>query len=401
MSSLTWPGDHRAGDLMSDGALLDAMTHAEDRWLYVLTDHGVAPSYRSLRDLLSEDDIAAIATQAESGGNPVIPLVEILRARLRAAGDDDAARWVHRGLTSQDILDTALMLTARDAVHSTRSELTAQIQQVSSLAVRYRHTPMVARTLTRAAVPTTFGLKAATWLHGLVDAAAALAALTFPVQLGGAAGTLSGVVELAGPVRARACRADFPASLGLQPSAPWHTRRTPVTRLADAATCAGDAWGRIANDVLTLGRSEIGELSEGTGGASSTMPHKANPTLSVLIRRAALTAPALAATLHNAAAEQVDERADGAWHMEWQTLQILLRRTVVAARQSTSLLAGLRVDAAAMSTRLVQVDHEVRSEQRSLAELAGHEQGTTYLGLVDDLVDEAITRAQPYSEEPS
>ncbi|MDX1876036.1 lyase family protein [Mycolicibacterium sp. 120266] len=401
MSSLTWPGDHHAGALMSDGALLDAMTHAEDRWLYVLTEHGVAPSYRSLRNLLSEDDIAAIATQSESGGNPVIPLVDTLRARLRAAGDEDAARWMHRGLTSQDIMDTALMLTARDAVTSTRSELTAQIRRVSSLADHYRHAPMTARTLTRAAVPTTFGLKAATWLHGLVDAAEALAALTFPVQMGGAAGTLSGVVELAGPARARACRADFPASLGLQPSAPWHTHRAAVTRLADAATCASDAWGRIANDILALGRSEIGELSEGTGGASSTMPHKANPTLSVLIRRAALTAPPLAATLHTAAAEQVDERADGAWHVEWQTLQTLLRRTVVAARQSTALLAGLRVDTAAMSARLVQVDHEVRSEQRSLAALAGHEPAETYLGLVDDLVDEAITRARPYSEEPS
>lgn len=401
MSSLTWPGDHRAGALMSDGALLDAMTHAEDRWLYVLTEHGVAPSYRSLRNLLSEDDIEVIAIQAESGGNPVIPLVDILRARLRAAGDEDAARWVHRGLTSQDIMDTALMLTARDAVTSTRSELTVQIRRVSSLADHYRHAPMAARTLTRAAVPTTFGLKAATWLHGLVDAAEVMAALTFPVQMGGAAGTLSGVVELAGQARARSCRADFPASLGLQPSAPWHTHRTAVTRLADAVTCASDACGRIANDVLALGRSEIGELSEGTGGASSTMPHKANPTLSVLIRRAALSAPPLAATLHTAAAEQVDERADGAWHMEWQTLQTLLRRTVVAARQSTALLSGLRVDTAAMSARLVQVDHEVRSEQRSLAALAGHEPAETYLGLTDDLVDEAITRAQPYSEEPS
>jgi 3-carboxy-cis,cis-muconate cycloisomerase len=280
-----------------------------------------------------------------------------------------------------------------------RSELAAQIHRVSSLAERYRDAPMAARTLTRAAVPTTFGMKAATWLHGLVDGAEALAALTFPVQLGGAAGNLSGLVELAGPAPARACRADYPASLGLQPSAPWHTRRAPVTRLGDAVMYAGDAWGRIVNDVLTLGRSEIGELSDDTGGASSTMPHKANPTLAVLIRRAALTAPPLAATLHTAAAEQVDERADGGWHMEWQTLQILLRRTVIAARQSTSLLSGLRVDTAAMSARLVQVDHEVRSEQRSLAELAGHEPATTYLGLVDDLIDEAITRAQPYSEE--
>lgn len=401
MFSLTWPGDERAGDLMTDRALLHAMVHAEDRWLHTLADHGIAPCYRSLWNLLADNDIPAIGSQAESGGNPVIPLVDVLRTRLRAAGADDAARWVHRGLTSQDIMDTALMLTARDAVDVVRSELAAQIHRVSALAERYRDAPMAARTLTRAAVPTTFGMKAATWLHGLVDGAQALAALTFPVQMGGAAGTLSGLVELAGPVRARACRTDYPASLGLQRCAPWHTRRTPVTRLADAVLCAGNAWGRIANDVLVLGRSEIGELSEGAGGTSSTMPHKANPTLSVLIRRAALSAAALGATLHAAAAEQVDERADGAWHTEWQALQILLRRTVVAARQSTALLSGLRVDTAAMSARLSDLDQELRSEQRMLAELAGHAPATTYLGLVDDLVDEAISRAQPYAGEAS
>ena len=105
-----------------------------------------------------------------------------------------------------------------------------------------------------------------------------------------------------------------------------------MTRIGDALVACTDAWARIANDVLVLGRPEIGELAEGSGGGSSTMPHKANPVLAVLVRRTALTTPQLAATLHLAAADQVDERAAGGWHAEWDTLRLLLRRTVVAGR---------------------------------------------------------------------
>ena len=122
------------------------------------------------------------------------------------------------------------------------------------------------------------------------------------------------------------------AALQLDDAVPWHTNRSAVTRLADALVATTDACGRIANDVLVLARPEIGELAEPPGrGGSSTMPHKANPVLSVLVRRAALAAPALAAQLHLAAAESVDERADGGWHVEWSALATLARRTVVAA----------------------------------------------------------------------
>ena len=141
---------------------------------------------------------------------------------------------------------------------------------------------MVARTLTQHAVPTTFGLKVAAWLTGVLDAYDDLAAAAFPAQLGGAAGTRrrdrSSSGAATSPRRGVAGR--------------WHTTRAPVTRLGDALVGCTDAWGRIANDVLTMSRPEIGELAEGAGGGSSTMPHKANPVLSVLLRRAALTTPA-------------------------------------------------------------------------------------------------------------
>ncbi len=325
----------------------------------------------------------------------MIGLVAILRERL----DADAARWVHRGLTSQDVVDSALMVLLRDAVSEVRRELREQIGMLADLAETHRTTPMVGRTLTQHAVPTTFGIKVSGWLTAVLDAEEDLASLAFPVQLGGAAGTLAAVVELG--LDATAARDQLADALGLAPSMPWHTARAPITRVGDAAVGCTDAWGRIANDVLSLSRPEIGELAEGEGGGSSTMPHKRNPVLSALIRRAALAAPQLAATLHVAAANSVDERAAGAWHAEWATVATLVRRTVVAGSQATDLLAGLRVQADRMAATLGTAD--IGSEQQSMAELAGHEPSTDYRGATDEIIDAALDRARRSlkSEEPT
>ena len=392
MSGLLWPGDDRAGDLMSDGALLAAMVEVEQAWLTALVRSGIAPraAGHALPGLVSTGDLPALASAAADGGNPVIPLVTMLRDRLP---DPEAARWLHRGLTSQDVLDTALMLLARDAVAAIRSSLRAQVVALADLATVHRDTPMVARTLTQHAVPTTFGLKVAGWLTGILDAYVDLGAVRLPVQLGGAAGTLAALVELGDTASARACVGAATRHLGLAESPPWHTTRTPVTRLSDAAVRCTDAWGRVANDVLALGRPEVGELAEGQGGGSSTMPHKANPVLSTLLRRAALAAPQLGATLHLAAAGQVDERADGAWHAEWGTLALLLRRTVVAGSQATDLVTGLRVRTDRMSATLDAAGADVLAEQRSMAALADRPPRDGYRGLDTELVDAAVRRA--------
>ena len=257
---------------------------------------------------------------------------------------------------------------------------------------------MVARTLTQHAVPTTFGLKVAGWLTGVLDAYDATSALVLPVQVGGAAGTLAATVELAGdlddPVgAATALSLELATALGLTASTPWHTTRSTVTRLGDAATGCTDAWGRIATDVLTLSRPEIGELAEGAGGTSSTMPHKANPVLATLVRRTALSSPALAATLHVAAADAGDERPAGAWHAEWDTLRTLLRRTVVAAGQTTELLAGLEVRADRMAATLEAASDAVRSEQRAMADLAGRTPSGDYVGAADAFIEAPLARA--------
>lgn len=357
MADLFWPGDERAGAHFTAEDFVGAMLAVEEEWL----GHGLGVRL----------DAEAVALAAEPGGNPVIPLVAALR-------DHDVA--VHRGLTSQDVVDAALMRMAAAAVATLRRDLAAVGATLATLAEEHRDTPMVARTLTQHAVPTTFGFRVATWLQGILDADEELDRLAFPGQLGGAAGTRAAIAQLGREVPDGVAR--------------WHTTRAPMTRLGDALTGCTQACARIANDVLVMSRPEIAELSEGTGGGSSTMPGKANPTLSVLIRRAAITTPQLAATLHLAASLQVDDRADGAWHAEWATVRDLVRRTLVAASQTSDLVSGLEVHPEHMAATLAAAGATVHTEQRSMAEFAGTEPTATYLGDAPAYVDAVVAQAR-------
>lgn len=400
MTNLLWPGDDRAGDHLSDWALLQAMVAVESAWLGGLGAAGLAPDAEAdLGQLVGEQDCERLAVTAENGGNPVIGLVALLRQRAAPA----VGPWIHRGLTSQDVVDSALMLALRGVVDLLGTHLATQIATLAAFATAHRATPMVARTLTQHAAPTTFGAKAAGWLNGLLDAHDRLAALCTPAQFGGAVGTCSATVELAtlctdaaDPAetaeRIARCAA---TTLGLDYRAPWHTTRNPIATVADALVACTDSWGRIASDVVTLARPEIGELSEPAiegRGASSSMPHKQNPVLSILIRRAAIAAPPLAATLHTAAALANDERPDGSWHVEWDTVRILGRRALVAGSQCSELLAGLQIDRERMALNLSATD--VLGEQRAVAELAGDKPSPTYFGAVDRLIDASLRRAR-------
>lgn len=401
MTNLLWPGDHRAGELMSDATLVSSMVAVESAWLDALVAAGLAPGQctgADLSGLVNADDCELLATQSEDGGNPVLGLVALLRDRTGT----EVSRWIHRGLTSQDVIDTGLMLATRAVVDAVMWQLTEQISALSVLMTAHRGTPMVARTLTQHAVPTTFGVKAATWCDGVVDAYQRLGALSIPIQIGGAGGTLAATTELA----ALAGHSDpagvslqlvqsTAAALGLELRMPWHATRGPVTAIGDALIGCIDAWGRISSDVVTLARPEIAELSEpasGDRGGSSSMPQKRNPVLSILIRRAAISAPSLGATLHSAAALANDERPDGSWHAEWETLRILARRTVVAGSQCAELLAGLEVHPAQMAGNLDSTD--VLSEQCVVAELAAKPPSDNYFGAVDALIDESLDRAK-------
>lgn len=311
-------------------------------------------------------DVNSLAGRARSGGNPVIPLV----ADLTEAVGADHGPYVHRGATSQDIMDTAVILVAARTLDLVLAYLGRTAAALARLAAEHRDTPMPGRTLTQHAVPTTFGLKAAGWRSLVLDARDRLTAVrgALPVQLGGAAGTLAAFTAY-GADDATALPAAYARELGLrEPLLPWHTLRTPVADLAGALAFTAGALGKAAVDVLTLARTEIGEVAEGSGGGSSAMPHKANPVRATLIAAAARRAPQLAATLLGCLTAE-DERPAGAWHAEWEPLRDLLRLVGGAARDAAELAEGLRVDTVAMREHL-GLTHGLIVSERLSAELA-------------------------------
>lgn len=356
---------------ITDDAVLAALVTAE---IALVEAYGAVGGLDHVQDraaVLAEarelraDDARALALAAVAGGNPVIPLVKELR---RSAGIL-VRPWVHRGATSQDILDTALMIVAKDAAGHVLAGLDATVEALARFAREHRDEVAAARTLTQHAVPTTVGLRAANWGRAIRRARARLAAArdALPAQLGGAGGTLASFAEILGPDRATRLPAAFADATGLAaPDAPWHTHRWPVTELGDALVQALDALGVLAADVATLSRTEIGELAEGSGGGSSAMPQKQNPARAVLIRSAALRAPHLGAALHTAAGLAVDERPDGAWHAEWPTLRELLRLALGAAAHAASLADGLHADAAAVSRNVSATRGLIVAERLSI-----------------------------------
>jgi 3-carboxy-cis,cis-muconate cycloisomerase len=395
--SLLEPGSARAHGVADDAALVAAMVRVELAWYDVLVAQGVASADQA--ELVArvvarwQPEVEALGDDAEPAGNPVVPLVAALR---RGVDDEGAAAHLHRGLTSQDVLDTALMLLARDALVRAAGDLTAVGDRLARLSADHRATVMAGRTLTQHAVPVTFGLVCAQWLTGVQDALADVTATEsdLPVQCGGAAGTLSLAAEVL-PDAGAATQALAAALDLVAPALPWHTRRTPVTRLGDCLVGVVDAVAPVATEVALLSRPEIGELSEGRvagRGGSSTMPHKHNPVLSVLVRAAALQAPLLGAQLHLATAQAVDQRSDGAWHAEWPSLARLLRLTVTATSQMRDLLAGLQVHADVMSSRAHTAAGELLAERDGVNTVAPDAEPASYLGLTDAFIDSALDR---------
>jgi 3-carboxy-cis,cis-muconate cycloisomerase len=289
-------------------------------------------------------DLATVVARAADAGNPVPPLVRVLQD---AVGERDAVA-VHVGATSQDVLDTALLLMARDAIAAVDADLAAAAATVAELARTHRDDVLPGRTLLQQALPTTFGLKAAGWLAGLDGARLRLAEVVaeLPVQYGGAVGTLA-----ASGGAGVAVRAALAEELQLTGTAvPWFTVRLPVADLAGALGAAAGVVATVAVDVVLLAQTEVAEVAEvGEGrGGSSAMPHKRNPVAAVSARACARRAPGLVATLLSAM-EQEHERAAGAWHSEWPALTELLTTVGSAASWLAESLRGLRPDPARMA----------------------------------------------------
>jgi 3-carboxy-cis,cis-muconate cycloisomerase len=333
---------------VSDAAFLRAMLDVEAALARTEADVGIVPpaAARAIANACGSAsfDITQLGADAEASGNPVVPLVRA----LGAAVPEFARPWVHHGATSQDVVDTALMLMARRAGSVLLEHGAAAAAGCARLADLHRDTAMAARTLGQQATLTTFGLKAAGWLTALDFSVARLRQVlntTIAVQFGGAAGTL-GALGPHGP----AVLSGLAERLELaEPDVPWHTDRQRVLELAAALGSVVAAVGKLALDVVLMAQTEVGEVSEGNAadgeyphGGSSAMPHKQNPVHAVLIRSAAFRAPGLVSTMFSAA-QQEGERAAGGWHAEWQSLRELLSLTGGALSRTGALVAGLDV----------------------------------------------------------
>jgi 3-carboxy-cis,cis-muconate cycloisomerase len=402
----------RGGVEAGDTAWLQAMLDAEAGLARALERAGLAPAGSgeavTATARAANFEVSELGALAALTGNPVPGLARALARRV----PQTAVSAVHRGATSQDIVDTAAMLLAKRAIAIVLADLAHTADAAAGLAGAHRSTIMIGRTLLQQAVPVTFGLVAAGWLTSVDEAREGLAAVSsrrLAVQFGGAAGTLASLGD-----HGRRVAALLAEELGLAvPVLPWHTDRLRIIDLGTALARVTAALGKIARDVTLLAQSEIGEVSEGAPGArdahagpgtagsagapapaasprrggSSAMPHKHNPVASVAILGCAKQVPGLLATLLSSG-EQELQRAAGAWHAEWEPLTALLRLTGSASSWAAELMSGLTVDTSRMAANLAATKGLPLAEHAAslLAGVLGGAQA-------HDLVAEASARA--------
>jgi len=376
---------------LSDRAFVEAMVEVEVALLEALAEAGLAPTEapRELADALRsgrlELDLAELGRGTGEQGTPIPALLRALRRQLPA----DASTHLHKGATSQDVIDTAMMLVAGRALDAVLTDLNAAADACGALVERWREAIVPGRTLLQQALPVTFGLKAAGWLSGLDGARADLSVVRerdLAVQFGGAVGTLASIGE-----RGLDVSAGIAQRLGLvSPELPWHTVRLRPVRLASACGATLGILGKIGRDVALLAQTEVAEVVEGGGegrGGSSTMPHKRNPVGAVGLVACAQRGPGLVATMLAGMAQE-HERGAGAWQAEWETLLELLRLTGSASAIARELLSGLEADPEKMRADMDLTGGLVMSESvaAALADTLGR-------GHAQELVEQAARRS--------
>ncbi len=312
-------------------------------------------------------DLGALAEAATRSGNLAIPLVKALTAHV-AKSDPDAARYVHWGATSQDVIDTATMLGLRAAIDALLSDTGRAIAGFAKLAAKYRDTAMVARTWLQHALPMPFGLKLAEYAAALHRSRTRLRRLrseALALQFGGAAGTLAALGDKGWLVAEKlALELELPL-----PDTPWHTHRDRIAEAASVFAILAGTCGKIARDLQLLMQTDVAEAFEPQGegrGGSSTMPHKRNPVAAATALAAATMAPGLAATIF-AAQVQDHERSAGPWHAEWPTLPMLLLVTSGALAAIVDIAEGLEVDAVRMRVNLEATHGLIMAEAVTMA----------------------------------
>lgn len=383
---------HAMRRIFSDAARLQSLLDFEAALARSLARAGVAPKNsvhaiesRCRASLFSLDDLAREASLA---GNLAIPLVKHLTAFV-AKKDSKAAAYVHWGATSQDVLDTGLILQLRDALARFRSELADLSEILARLVETYSGTALAGRTWLQHATPITLGLKAAGWLdaierhRGRLDQAQSQLLV---LQFGGAAGTLAALGERA-PAVAKALAEDLQLAL---PPIPWHAHRDRFAELASTFGLLVGTLGKIARDVSLMTQTEVAEAAEPRplgGGGSSSMPQKRNPVGSAVVLSAAIRVPGLVSTMLSAMVQE-HERGLGGWHAEWETLPEICLLADGALARTIEILNGLEVDKEKIAANLGATRGLILAEAvaMALAEKIGREPA-------HQLVEQACHRA--------
>jgi 3-carboxy-cis,cis-muconate cycloisomerase len=380
------------------GALIQHMLDVEAALAKAQADEGIVPASAAASIAAAcraeRFDAQQIVADGAVAGSVAIPLVKALTAAV-AAHDAKAAAWVHWGSTSQDVIDTAMVLATRASLARIAAGLERAIAALTALAHAHRDTPMLARTLLQPAQVISVGFKLVAWIAPLVRARQRLHDAAQPalqLQMGGAVGTLATLGDRGGAVARRVA-----AELGLRaPDGAWHTQRDEWVALACEVGVLCGSLGKIALDIGLLAQAEVAEMAEPSGGGrggSSAMPHKRNPVGSMIVRAVALRTPQRIATLL-AAMPQEHERALGAWQAELAEWPQLMLGAEGAVHALADLAGGLSIDAPRMRANIDSLNGLVFAEAAAnlfagvLGKAAAH-------ALLDKLAQRCVAEKRP------
>ncbi|AGG67453.1 3-carboxy-cis,cis-muconate cycloisomerase [Corynebacterium callunae] len=328
-------GSGKTLDMLSDEAFLGNLLVVEAALSRVAAPE--SPAAETIKSYVL--DVADLSLRAAEGGNPLIPLVADLKA-INPEG-------IHPGATSQDIIDSAIMLCLRDATMEIIANLGELAQDLAQLTSDHAETPIMGRTLGQIATATTFGAITAGWLMAVLNAKRKLKLLEFPVSYGGASGNMAAVYPHGWDIQSKLAH-----ELNLSdPGWVWHSDRTPITEIAAALATAAGVVRKIAGDIVFYSQSEVGELREQSPGGSSAMPHKANPAAAIACDGYARRAPGLVATLFDALDCRL-QRGTGSWHAEWATARELAAVTHAAVSRASKSINGIIVNVEVMASRV-------------------------------------------------
>lgn len=346
-------------EIFSDQALLGYMIQAEVALAKAQAQVGVIPqtAANSIARVADEQGVNALnldslATATGLAGNVAIPFVKQFTAMVKAA-DEEAARYVHWGATSQDIIDTACILQARDALDLIELQLHTAYQTALQLAEQYRAQVMIGRTWLQQALPITLGHKAARWADSFkrdLERLNAMKSRVLTAQLGGAVGSLASLLDQGSKV-VKAYSAQLNLSV---PDCTWHAERDRIVEIAGFLAINVGNTGKMARDWSLMMQTEIAEVFEPTAkgrGGSSTMPHKRNPVAAASILAAANRVPALMSSMYQSMVQE-HERSLGAWHAEWLALPEIFMLCAGALERSIEVLQGLEVNSENMQRNI-------------------------------------------------